>query len=585
MDIEDNVVYDVVGHGYYLEEGFAPTATNELRRNLAVNLHGCPNEADDGTNDDVPEEHDAQASGFFFTDPRNVLVNNAAAGAMAAGFWFDADNSKNGLNLCADATLDYTSGFPPLDTALFIYTAAYDATEYAAKGLTETCHGAFVGNAAHSSHDGLWAEEHKDQLVRILDFTAYKNNRRAINVKNHGVTEVVNLRTADNATAIWPASHAYHMGYTPRFLLVDSLLVGESANIGTPLPGDPRSYPRNDATAPIYGVEVYEGHLHVARTAFELFDKNSPAAGKRAAFGRHQSFPFYSNNPDNSVEAITIDRGSRPVWFDTPGPTASGEQMVMMRDLDGDITGDPGAWIVANDDFTIAGSAAIPGAGVTFQAGANAYKVSDADNSYGQLIVQWCARWLTRPSDHAGEPRCSTVGADGNGQPYTGWQLFAADQPYYDLVDKLVLTDEVECGGAGCPNVLEATHSPDGTHHRLGANILSGHRYYVDFEDSAGGALIGPGLADIEGIQVHYRYATAGDMTQVSVAVPSNPTCVAIYDGEVISDPHAYAAATQVNGAVTDPTEYMFANNRVILQLEYDGEEQSILMLFGPACP
>jgi hypothetical protein len=87
--------------------------------------------------------------------------------------------------------------------------------------------------------------------------------------------------------------------------------------------------------------------------------------------------------------------------------------------------------------------------------------------------------------------------------------------------------------GAGCPDVLEAEHSADGTHDKLGGNVVSGHSYRVSFWQNQSGALLPTAsLGPIQALQVHLRYAPAGTFVRVSIPLDRVPTAVKLYRGE-----------------------------------------------------
>lgn len=591
--LSNNVVYDAVGHGYYLEEApMMATARNRLEKNLALQIHGCPleEEADPA---DVQYEDDINSSGFFFSDPRNAFIDNHAAGAFRAGFWYDGGNESNNWNLCGESTL-HQNGIhsEALNTALFADTSVYiSADVYTESGLATICDGAFVGNTAHSAGQGLWAEKHKDQLVRIVDFTAYKNAKKALELKNHGVTEIVNLQASDNATTLWPATHAFHTAYRPRGLLIDSVIQGESPHRAV------ISYPNGDPLVPFYGVEVYEGRLDVARTAFYNFDDSDPTEGKRAAFGRHQNFPFYSNNPDNTIEDITFSPNTNPLYFDDPTTdtrtwtstltidAASGFQSVMLHDLSGDIAPAPGQWIVANDDFNVPAS----GFGVIYDATANAWYVDDTIWTQGQLLVEWCAQWTVAA---VALPRCEWFDpVSGEALPARGWNLLNANGDDFDIIDEVRFLDADDCGGFGCSDELDAEHHrPQGNHNIAAANVRSPGRYYVTFYDQTDTQLLSgdPAFADVGAIQLHLRNAPAGSSIQVGVTVPDMPSCVVLYTDIVMSSAGQMAMTQIFSGVPTTSQEWYYnGSGMVYLQLEHATDEQSVLLVFDNTvtCP
>ncbi len=591
VQASDNVVFDVVGHAFYLEESPGmETRHNRLEGNLALAVHGCPPLAPEPP-EDVDAEHDARASGFFFTDERNALVHNVAAGARAAGFWWDEDNQGPQDNLCGgeDLLLPGAPAEAPLDAALFAYPPGYDA-DYS--GLDTTCRGAFVGNVAHTSDWGLWSEEHKDQVVRITDFLAYKNRIRGIELKNHGVTELPGLELGDNPSGLWTATHAFHVGFSPRVLVVDATVVGIE-------PERPPEDPPGGAAVPFLGIEIYEGRQHVARTHFAGFPEvPPPGAGVRAALGRHQTFPFYSNDPDNAVEQLTFAVGTRRLWFDAPTAdtrevpppvaplaAASGFQSVALLDLDGSITR-PGDWIVADDDFNIPGDAGAPGPGVSWYGEGNAWIVDPTVWGRGQLLVQWCARSVDRPRSEQGLERCDPLGPRSIALPQRQWEEVRFGPGYFDLVDRVVFTDLDDCGGPGpCGDALDADHvRPNGEHHRAAANVRSDTRYAVDFFDEAGTDLHRErAFDDVAAIQISVR-ASTDPVELVSVAVPSAPTCVCAYETRRMD---RALPMTCVPSTPTAPDEWSYDADRVELVLPGPTEDSSVLLVFDPAavCP
>ena len=579
------------------------TAYNTLRHNLGLVVHGCS-----------PLDTDilrSEGSGvFYFSDPRNVFVNNSAAGAEHSGFYYDHKTSTKDLeeysmdrwHLCGDDVIDYTTtDHILLDTSVLDYAhvhAPYDLNEYTERGYAEAdgvhCHGSFFENIAHSARYGFWAEEHQSSVVRLLDFTAYKSEHQAVNIKNKGFTEVIRLGAADNRSALWPATHAYHMGYTPRWLVADSHFIGESANTIEALP----------CTTSIYGVEVYEGHLHVTNSHFELFippadlcevniilpdpipidlspfpdpfeetrELTLHLPKRIAAFGRHQAFPFYSNNPNNSVNGISFDASSRKVYFDNPEENASGQTSVMIHDLDASIATTAGSWIVANDDFIIPGQLSNPDPSAVYESDWNAFVVSGPPTQiYGQLIVEWCDDEL----------RC-----DNFAGPSRDWVQQDFGRGEFGVIMGLEIQDVTDCSlvAGTCDDVLEAEHSVEGVHSQLGGNVLSGHEYEVSFWRNENGASLPlADLASINAMQIHLRYAPVGAFINVSVPVLSSPTQVLLYRGEEQAL-EADITATQAVGTPTSALEWYYdgAADRVFVYLDTaaDYENASVLLLF-----
>jgi cell migration-inducing and hyaluronan-binding protein len=562
--LENNVVYNIRGHAYYLERSqIVDTAYNTLTHNLGLMVHSC---------NPLDETIDSEgASVFYIQNARNVIINNAAAGADHSGFYYAPTTGARDVNgdslddyyLCGDDEIDYarTDHIALDEMRMDFANASYDATEYDLKNFrngdsTVHCHGTFADNVAHSSPHGFWGHEHQNTMMRISDFTAYKNDLHAVMIKNKGITEVLGLMGSDNGNGLWLASHAYHMGYTPKAVLMDSHLIGQSANnISSPL-GDP--------TLTIYGVQIYEGHNHIAKTYFEGFQ----VTGLRnaAAFGRHQRFPFYTNNPDNSITLVEVGPFSNEVYFENPAIGAAGETTVMIHDLDGSITNLPGAWIVPNHDFIVAGQTGASAPSTTYEGAWNAHVVDESMDAYGQLIVNWCDTHVS-------------LDCEDNRGPSKTWDQRGRGAGVYGTIMGLEIKDKTECSGA-CTDILQAMHSNEGTHNRLGGNVLAGHDYSVNFYDAAGSVLPTADLNGISAVEVHLRYAATGMHLRVSLPLDREPSQVELYRGEESLSSHAM---TRVGSYPTSATEWYYdpAVQRVYLFLDRSATEEnaSVLML------
>ncbi len=118
--VTDNVVFEVTGHGYFLED--AVETGNVFRGNLALNANNT---------DTIIENlgSDKFASGFWITNPDNHLIDNHAAGSGFSNFWITGETGALG----ASGRSGNHDGYVPLEQAL----------------------GVFEGNTSHSSYFGL----------------------------------------------------------------------------------------------------------------------------------------------------------------------------------------------------------------------------------------------------------------------------------------------------------------------------------------------------------------------------------------------------------------------------------------------
>jgi cell migration-inducing and hyaluronan-binding protein len=237
----------------------------------------------------------------------------------------------------------------------------------------------FSGNTAHSNFDGLMldrgprpdgtfgiagpnltsyadpADPSSGPVVSVFDnFTGYKNRNGAIwgRGEYHLYT---NLKLADNAIGFTHASGIPGIApFTSR--VVDSLFVGESDNVGNPTtPAEVaygRSLPAASADFPIRGYEYYDFHHEVENTRFVNYVPNELRDAGALSYLMYTSFGM---STENSVKGLTFEN-AQPVsfppiqrrWASDYGRSAA-YKSAAFRDLDGSVSGIPGAYIVIDN--------------------------------------------------------------------------------------------------------------------------------------------------------------------------------------------------------------------------------------------
>lgn len=192
-------------------------------------------------------------------------------------------------------------------------------------------------------------------VVSVFDsFTGYKNRNGAI----WGQGEMhlyTNLKLADNAIGFTHASAAPGIAaYTSR--VIDSLFVGESDNIGDPTTPEEiaygRSLPSASADFPIRGYEYYDFHHEVKNTTFVNYVPNNL---RDAGAISYLLFTSFGMSTENSVACLTFVN-AQPVsfppiqrrWASDYGRSAA-YRSAAFRDLDGSVSGFPGATIVIDN--------------------------------------------------------------------------------------------------------------------------------------------------------------------------------------------------------------------------------------------
>jgi cell migration-inducing and hyaluronan-binding protein len=368
--IQNNVTFNTVGHCYFLED--AVETGNQFIHNLGILTKCHPDgKACDPTNLTLPHQSakgqsakdilipsDNTASTFWITNPDNIYRDNVAAGSEAIGFWIALPQHPTG---------------------------AHEGTETSAKiWPRRTKLREFSGNISHSNFDGLMFDrgpqpngtfnvggaghiayadpgDTKSTVLQsvVSNYTAYKNRNGAIwgRGEYHLFT---NLKLADNAIGFTHAAGGAGLApYTTR--VVDSLFVGESANIGNPrTPAEiayGRSLPKEAADFPIRGYEFYDYRHDVVNTTFVNYQPN---AVRDAGAMSYLLFTSFGMSTENAVQGLKFVN-SKPVdfpsmesrWASDFGGRAA-YRSATIHDLDGSVGGVPGAYIVIDNGIASA---------------------------------------------------------------------------------------------------------------------------------------------------------------------------------------------------------------------------------------
>jgi len=361
LRIENNVTFNTVGHCYFLED--AVETGNQFIHNLGIQTKCHPTLPCEPTNLTLPYQStkgqtsknilipsDNTVATFWITNPDNVFRDNVAAGSDQIGFWM---------------------AFPTNPTG------AHEGNKTVWPGRTKLRE--FSGNTAHSNFDGLMldrgprpdgrfgiagpnlisyadpSDKSSGLLVSVFDnFTGYKNRNGA--VWGRGEMHLYkNLKLADNAIGFTHASGDPGIApFTSR--VVDSLFVGESDNVGNPRRPEEvaygRSLPAEAVDFPIRGYEYYDYHHEVENVTFVNYRPNDL---RDAGALSYLLFTSFGMSTENSVKGLTFVN-AKPVsfppiqrrWASDYG-RSSAYRSAAFRDLDGSVTGTPGATIVVDN--------------------------------------------------------------------------------------------------------------------------------------------------------------------------------------------------------------------------------------------
>jgi cell migration-inducing and hyaluronan-binding protein len=375
LQVENNVTYNTVGHCFFLEDGIENG--NQFVRNLAIqtkchtskpcvptNLAAAgesPNfdnrqaiRSNGQQSKDVLLPSDNTVASFWITNPDNVYRDNVAAGSDSNGFWMSLPEHPNG--------------------------AFQDSEISKATWPRRTPFREFKGNVAHSNYDGFMfdrninvnntfgvtgnahmpkenpADPNSRSVETVFeDLTAYKNRNGGIWGRGEMHT-FRNVKLADNAMGYTHASGS--AGRDPfTSLVVDSLFVGETENIGNPATPEEKAYGRTFPKPtmpdfPIRGYEYYDYRHDVVNTTFRNYEDN--ATRKTGAL----SYLMYTSagvSTENAIERATFIK-AKPVYF-PPMERKWGNDNLngvawkasAIHDRDGSVGGIPNSYILIHD--------------------------------------------------------------------------------------------------------------------------------------------------------------------------------------------------------------------------------------------
>jgi hypothetical protein len=374
LQVHNNVTYNTVGHCFFMEDGIEHG--NEYVSNLAIQVKCHPTlpcvpttlaasgesiaRMNGQNSTDVLLPSDNTVAAYWITNPDNIYRNNVAAGTDSNGFWMSLPEHPNGAFLDSEASLNTW----PRNTAIR----------------------EFKGNVAHSTYDGfmmdrniavnntfgvtgnmhLPRENPADTSSRLLesefaDLTAYKNRNGGYWGRGEYRT-IRNYRAADNAIGYTQASGL--MGgasledpYTS--LVIDSLFVGETENIGNPRTPEEiaygRSLPKPELPDfPIRGYEYYDNRHDVVSSKFVNYADNDTRKTGAISYLLYTSFGVSSNN---SVEKLSFEN-AKPIYFPPMDGNArwandngnsSAYKTAVIRDKDGSLGAGPDTYIMMYD--------------------------------------------------------------------------------------------------------------------------------------------------------------------------------------------------------------------------------------------
>jgi|GEM_PF-7064275 len=308
--LTENVIFETIGHSYFFENG--QETGNVLTNNLGFNTRLSDSAEIASDPDDFKE-----VSTYWVENVDNILVGNHAGGSEKHGFFYDAGNEEAG----------------PTE---FISNTTHSNK---IRGFFLN-HRGFIGDG---NPTGSPAEPQKVKPWEVVDLTVYKTSTRGVYVR--GVEgDFRELKIAE-----------VHQGTRFRLnqTIHDSLIVGRSNNIGTPIRdieiAAGRSLPENESGT-IKGHMIYDGPHGLSNVHLTGFGEGDDSAiGLTNAV--HKVLSHYTEGltfgADTPYEKRLYIGGNNVILFDN---IAKG-----MIDIDGSLTGIAGSTITHiigdNNDF------------------------------------------------------------------------------------------------------------------------------------------------------------------------------------------------------------------------------------------
>jgi cell migration-inducing and hyaluronan-binding protein len=369
LRIEDNVCYDHLGHGFFMEDG--AESGNHLERNLGL-VTRTPATAGRL----LPS--DATPATFWVTNPANNLIGNAAAGSQGFGFWYALPAQPTGLSV----------GRPDRPT--------------------RTPLGGFTSNVAHSNlRDGLHVDNgplpdgttatssYRPRQIPAAEspvvtavfrgFRAWKNSNRGVWFRGNELRLAGAVLSDNKIGATFAASETF---------VEDATFVGQTANTaGTQYP----------AGFPVRGYEFYDGRVGARRVTFINYTPGGGRVFSAIGFNRNNAF---SLSPGNAVEQLTFVNSNR-VYVENPNPIRDGDKAAVFFDADGSVTGTAGHFVAAVNPLHVTGSC-------VFRSEWNSY---DCGNRFVRLQVRGINGELIGPATVRREDGANTTYVGSGNDP------------------------------------------------------------------------------------------------------------------------------------------------------------------------
>ncbi|XP_061186068.1 inactive cell surface hyaluronidase CEMIP2-like [Saccostrea echinata] len=340
--VDNNVCFNAVGHGYFLEEG------GEVNTVLNGNL-GAGN-----TRTDKLTKTDGMPSTFWITNPKTTLTNNVAGGSDYAGIWYVFPDEPIGVSYGVVKTMqkDEAKRTPIKEFTNNVVHSNRVAGLFFDRRLNNNT--SFGWGTKYTPLSDPLDEKSAPQTAVFNRLTGYKNEMF------NGWFDASNIHVTQSSFSDSLMSLAVRRsGNGPDCLVTNSVFMGESINIGEPsvIRGNgmvktyPRAVPLRMANQPRQGFVFYDRAVSLEDSWFGNYastaDYNAGAIGfqrnnmhlsAHGAYTKGLQWGFNDASEGNRV----FDGNSTDLGF----TALDGDDIAVFKDVDGSTTGTKGSFVV-----------------------------------------------------------------------------------------------------------------------------------------------------------------------------------------------------------------------------------------------
>jgi cell surface hyaluronidase len=364
VKVQNNVMYDIPGHCVFLEDG--AEVDNIIENNLGIAVE----KPTDGKALLPTDKNFPGPAVYWITHPKNIVRNNVAAGSSGTGFWYAFPKHPTGPSAAANSTM-YIRYTPLTESKNNVaHSNGADGFHVDTGPKADVQSGTEpVGYEPHQNPNAIktesWGSYNTSPTITAVfeNVVAYKNRRNGVWLRgrDHVLQSPI---LADNAIGATFASD--------ESILRNGLVVGETANVGTPanweIKGEngrslPRPWTCDEAVDcfayPIRGFEFYDGMVGVEDTHFAGFkDGTVNGVSRKASALSYLNFTAFSTNPNNYAKGLTFAQDTKRVNLFTRGApvdpskdTEDGYRSAVFVDKDGSVTGTVNRKVVVDNPF------------------------------------------------------------------------------------------------------------------------------------------------------------------------------------------------------------------------------------------